>query len=120
DENLPRMGERYRLRPDFDTTGFSPHARAILKGLQKYGMFMADNGGDWRVSGGAGSRNKGRHERRQGEGQGFEGDAARGAGARADGRGAGGGRGGLGAGRLAGPFPTPGEGFPCLARSSLP
>ena len=49
-ENLPRMGERYRLRQDFDTTGFSPHAKAILKGLQKYGMFMADNGGDWRLS----------------------------------------------------------------------
>ena len=46
DENLPRMGERYRLRADFDTTGFSPHTKAVLKGLQKYGMFMADNGGD--------------------------------------------------------------------------
>ncbi len=50
DENLPRMGERLRLRRDFDTSGFPPHAQAILKGLKKYGMFVADNGGDWRLS----------------------------------------------------------------------
>jgi hypothetical protein len=50
DENLPRMGERLRLRQDFDVTGFPPHAQAILKGLKKYGMFVADNGGDWRLS----------------------------------------------------------------------
>ena len=43
---LPRMGERFRLRQDFDISGFSPHAQAILKGLKKYGMFVADNGGD--------------------------------------------------------------------------
>jgi hypothetical protein len=50
DENLPRMGERLRLRQDFDINGFPPHAQAILKGLKKYGMFVADNGGDWRLS----------------------------------------------------------------------
>lgn len=50
DENLPRMGERLRLRQDFDISGFPPHAQAILKGLKKHGMFVADNGGDWRLS----------------------------------------------------------------------
>jgi hypothetical protein len=50
DENLPRMGERIRLRQDFDVSGFSPEVRAILKGLQKYGMFVADNGIDWAIS----------------------------------------------------------------------
>ena len=50
DENLPRMGERLRLRQDFDISGFSLHAQAILKGLKKHGMFVADNGGDWRLS----------------------------------------------------------------------
>ncbi|HEX5080609.1 MAG TPA: hypothetical protein VFY40_01090, partial [Blastocatellia bacterium] len=50
DENLPRMGERLRLRRDFDINGFPPHAQAILKGLKKHGMFVADNGGDWRLS----------------------------------------------------------------------
>jgi hypothetical protein len=50
DENLPRMGERFRLRKDFDETPFSPEVRAILKGLKKYGMFVADNGIDWAIS----------------------------------------------------------------------
>jgi hypothetical protein len=50
DENLPRMGERLRLRRDFDISGFSPEVQAILKGLKKYGMFVADNGIDWAIS----------------------------------------------------------------------
>jgi hypothetical protein len=50
DPNLPRMGERLRLKKDFDLSGFSPAAQAILKGLKKYGMFVADNGLDWTLS----------------------------------------------------------------------
>ena len=50
DENLPRMGERLRLRRDFDITGFSPEVQTILKGLKTYGMFVADNGMDWAIS----------------------------------------------------------------------
>jgi hypothetical protein len=50
DKDLPRMGERIRLRKDFDVRGFSREVQAILKGLQKYGMFVADNGIDWAVS----------------------------------------------------------------------
>ncbi len=50
DENLPRMGERIRLKADYDITKFSPEAQAILKGLKKYGMFVADNGIDWAIS----------------------------------------------------------------------
>ncbi|WP_254512272.1 right-handed parallel beta-helix repeat-containing protein [Anatilimnocola floriformis] len=50
DENLPRMGERFRLRKDFDTSKFSPEARVILEALKRYGMFMADNGMDWGLS----------------------------------------------------------------------
>ena len=50
DENLPRMGERIRLKQDFDISGFSPEVQAILKGLKKYGMFVADNGIDWAIS----------------------------------------------------------------------
>jgi hypothetical protein len=50
DANLPRMGERIRLRRDFDTTGFSPEVQAVLKGLKKYGMYVADNGIDWAIS----------------------------------------------------------------------
>ncbi len=50
DENLPRMGERLRLRKDFDTSKFSPEVKTILEGLKKYGMFVADNGLDWAIS----------------------------------------------------------------------
>ena len=35
---------------DFDISGFSPEVQAILKGLKKYGMFVADNGIDWAIS----------------------------------------------------------------------
>ncbi|MFS8071099.1 MAG: hypothetical protein ACMG6S_32420, partial [Byssovorax sp.] len=47
---LPRMGERLRLRGDFDTTRFSPHACAVLEGLKTYGMMLADNGRPWAIS----------------------------------------------------------------------
>jgi len=50
DNSFPRMGERFRLRASFDTSGFPKHARAILEGLKTYGMFVADNGGDWLIS----------------------------------------------------------------------
>src|ERR1041385_7308038 len=43
DPNLPRMGERLRLKADFDISSFSPPVQAILKGLKKYGMLVADN-----------------------------------------------------------------------------
>jgi len=46
----PRMGERIRLKADFDISGFSPPVQAILKGLKKYGMFVADNGIEWAIS----------------------------------------------------------------------
>ncbi len=50
DESLPRMGERFRLRADFDVSRFSPEARTILTALKRYGMLMADNGIDWGMS----------------------------------------------------------------------
>lgn len=50
DPNLPRMGERFRLRKDFETAKFSPEVKTILEGLKRYGMIVADNGIDWAVS----------------------------------------------------------------------
>jgi hypothetical protein len=50
DKAYPRMGERFRLRRDFDTSSFPKHARAVLEGLKTYGMFVADNGSDWLMS----------------------------------------------------------------------
>ena len=50
DPKLPRMGERLRLKADYDISGFSPPVQAILKGLKKHGMFVADNGIEWALS----------------------------------------------------------------------
>ncbi len=44
------MGERIRLRQDYDTSGFSPLVRTILEALKRHGMFVADNGIDWAIS----------------------------------------------------------------------
>jgi hypothetical protein len=48
--NLPRMGERIRLRRDYDISHFTPAAQVVLKALKQYGMFVADNGLDWSIS----------------------------------------------------------------------
>lgn len=50
DENLPRMGERLRLRKDFDVNGYSAEVKPILVALKRYGMLVADNGIEWAVS----------------------------------------------------------------------
>jgi hypothetical protein len=50
DKNLPRMGERIRLKKNFNMKGLSKDVQTILKGLQQYGMFVADNGIDWAIS----------------------------------------------------------------------
>ncbi len=47
----PPMGQRFRLRADFDITGFSPDVQVILRALQTYGMILADNGSPWFLSG---------------------------------------------------------------------
>jgi hypothetical protein len=51
DPSLPPMGARLRLKRSFDTSGFPPQARVVLRALQEYGMILADNGSDWFVSG---------------------------------------------------------------------
>ena len=48
---LPAMGMRVRLKANFDTTGFTPTVRVILRAMMRYGMFVADNGSGWFVSG---------------------------------------------------------------------
>ena len=45
------MGQRFRLKADFDVTGFSPEVQVILRALKKYGMILADNGSAWYISG---------------------------------------------------------------------
>ncbi|MHC4917690.1 MAG: hypothetical protein ACYTGB_19620 [Planctomycetota bacterium] len=51
DAKLPPMGLRVRLKKDFDASRFPKSAQVILACLKRYGMLLADNGGDWFVSG---------------------------------------------------------------------
>lgn len=51
DDAYPPMGARFRLRASFPLAGFSPEARVILQAMKRYGLFLADNGSNWYVSG---------------------------------------------------------------------
>ena len=51
DRRLPPLGLRVRLKKDFDSSRFPESVRVILICLQRYGMLLADNGGDWFISG---------------------------------------------------------------------
>lgn len=51
DRSLPPMGLRVRLRNDYDISRFPRSAQVILTALKRYGMLLADNGGDWFLSG---------------------------------------------------------------------
>jgi len=51
DPSLPPMGLRIRLKASFDVSRFRGDARVILTALQRYGMFLADNGSDWFLTG---------------------------------------------------------------------
>lgn len=49
--NVPPMGARFRLKASFDTSRFHGAALVILTCLKRYGMFVADNGSNWYISG---------------------------------------------------------------------
>ena len=51
DPSLPPMGLRLRLKAGFDTRPFPRQARIVLEALKRYGMIVADNGGNWHVTG---------------------------------------------------------------------
>lgn len=51
DPNAPPMGLRLRLHASFDVTAFSPPIQVVLKAMKKYGLFVADSGSDWFISG---------------------------------------------------------------------
>jgi hypothetical protein len=51
DVNLPPMGTWFRLKADFDTSGFPAEARVILEALKTHGAIVADNGSAWYLSG---------------------------------------------------------------------
>jgi hypothetical protein len=51
DPNLPPMGMRVRLKAGFDISDFPSSLRVILTALKTYGMFVADNGSNWFITG---------------------------------------------------------------------
>lgn len=51
DPSVPPMGQRFRLRADFDVTIYPHDVQVILIAMQRYGLMLADNGSDWFISG---------------------------------------------------------------------
>jgi hypothetical protein len=51
DTSRPPMGVRFRLKASFNISGYSASMKVILTALKKYGMFLADNGSSWYLSG---------------------------------------------------------------------
>ena len=49
--STPPMGARFRLKASFSLTPYHGAALIILTALKKYGMFVADNGSNWFISG---------------------------------------------------------------------
>jgi hypothetical protein len=49
--NRPPMGQRFRLKANFNITGFSHDVQVILQAMKTYGIILADNGSDWYISG---------------------------------------------------------------------
>ncbi len=56
DPGLPPMGLRLRMKVGYDCSIYSSEVRVICAALKTYGMFVADNGSDWYVSGAPDSR----------------------------------------------------------------
>jgi len=51
DPDTPPMGLRFRLKTDFDISGYTPNVQVIMTALKEFGMIVADNGSDWFISG---------------------------------------------------------------------
>jgi hypothetical protein len=47
----PPMGQRFRLKADYDVSDFSPEVQVILQAFKTYGIILADNGSSWFISG---------------------------------------------------------------------
>jgi hypothetical protein len=51
DTNAPPMGTWFRLKADYDISGFPAEAQVILQALKTHGAIVADNGASWFISG---------------------------------------------------------------------
>jgi hypothetical protein len=50
-DGIPPMGARFRLKADYDISGFPSEMQVILRAMKEYGIMLADNGSNWYVSG---------------------------------------------------------------------
>lgn len=51
DPDAPVMGLRLRLRADYPTTGMSTQSRVLAEAMKRYGLIVADTGGNWFITG---------------------------------------------------------------------
>jgi hypothetical protein len=51
DPNDPPMGMRVRLKASYDISSYTGQARLVLEALKKYGLFVADTGTSWYITG---------------------------------------------------------------------
>lgn len=50
-DGIPPMGARFRLKADYDISGFPLEMQVLLQAFKTYGIVLADNGSNWYVSG---------------------------------------------------------------------
>ena len=48
---FPPMGQRFRLKANYDISRFDPKVQVLLRALKKYGMILSDNGSSWFLTG---------------------------------------------------------------------
>jgi hypothetical protein len=58
DKSLPPMGLRFRLSATFNVSKLHGQSKIIATAMQKYGLFMADNGSNWYFQGEGTGNNK--------------------------------------------------------------
>ncbi len=51
DPSWPPLGQRFRLKSSFNTSGYPYQAQVVLNALKNYGMILADNGAPWYITG---------------------------------------------------------------------
>jgi hypothetical protein len=49
--SLPPMGAWFRLKAGFDLSPFRPDTQVVLRGMQRHGLILADNGSNWYFTG---------------------------------------------------------------------
>jgi hypothetical protein len=49
--NAPPMGMRFRMKSNYDISGFTGQAKVIAEAMKQYGFFNTDNGSNWYFQG---------------------------------------------------------------------